>query len=365
MAMDTAGDIALGYSVSSSNLYPSIRYTGRLKSDPLNSMTINERGIINGGGCQTSSTNRWGDYSSMTVDPASPTTFWFTSEYYAVTSSSSWQTRVASFTFGNVYSTYATGSPEKICIGDSSQLTSVAYGGSGNYTYSWTSIPAGFTSNLKSPKVSPTDSTTYVVTVSDGIFTHYDTARVLALFPPEDFAGSDTTVCNTVASIGINGSASNYYWFSWVTSGNGTFSNPRSLSTTYYLGSHDYAVDSVDLYLLAFANSPCQGRVMSTKRVTLNPCTGIENIPNVQRLILEPNPAKESVTVIIDDMRNKPALLTLIDLNGEVVYSEILEASGNQITKQVDLTKYAAGIYFIKVKTDGKVLIKRLVREPN
>ena len=59
MAMDTAGDIALGYSVSSSNLYPSIRYTGRLKSDPLNTMTISEHGIINGGGCQTSVTNRW------------------------------------------------------------------------------------------------------------------------------------------------------------------------------------------------------------------------------------------------------------------------------------------------------------------
>ena len=306
-----------------------------------------------------------GDYSSMTVDPASPTTFWFTSEYYAVTSSSNWQTRVASFTFGSVYSTYATASPEKICIGDSSQLTAVAYGGSGTYSYSWTSIPAGFASNLKSPKVSPTDTMTYIVAISDGNFTHSDTARVLVLFPPVVFAGNDTIVCKTVSSIGVSGSASNYKWFSWASSGNGTFSNPASLNTTYHFGSLDYAVDSVDIYLLAFANSPCQGRVMSTKRVILNPCTGIESIQNVQSLILEPNPAKESVTVIVNGLGNKPALLTLIDLKGEVVYSEVLEASGNQVTKQVDLSKYAAGIYFVKVKTDGKVVIKRMVKEGN
>jgi hypothetical protein len=126
IAMDTAGNIALGYSVSSSNMYPSIRYTGRLKADPLNQMTINEQTIMDGGGCQTSTSHRWGDYSSMTVDPASPTTFWFTSEYYSTTSSSNWQTRVASFTFENIFSSFATSNPESLCAGDSSQLNAVA-----------------------------------------------------------------------------------------------------------------------------------------------------------------------------------------------------------------------------------------------
>ena len=69
MAMDTAGNIAIGYSASGTNLFPSIRYTGRMSTDPLNQMTIAEKGIMNGGGCQTSNTHRWGDYSSMAVDP--------------------------------------------------------------------------------------------------------------------------------------------------------------------------------------------------------------------------------------------------------------------------------------------------------
>ncbi|MEI6900859.1 MAG: hypothetical protein WCL00_13350, partial [Bacteroidota bacterium] len=50
IAMDTAGNIALGYSISGTDMFPSIRYTGRLHNDALNTMTVNERGIINGGG---------------------------------------------------------------------------------------------------------------------------------------------------------------------------------------------------------------------------------------------------------------------------------------------------------------------------
>ncbi|MCX6267543.1 MAG: hypothetical protein NTW16_09335 [Bacteroidetes bacterium] len=50
IAQDTAGTISLGYSVSSASIYPGIRYTGRLKTDPLNQMTMAEKTIMNGGG---------------------------------------------------------------------------------------------------------------------------------------------------------------------------------------------------------------------------------------------------------------------------------------------------------------------------
>ncbi|NQV02801.1 MAG: hypothetical protein HQ542_09155, partial [Bacteroidia bacterium] len=69
LAMDSLGNIALGYSISSSTMYPSIRYTGRMNGDALGVMTIAEKGIFNGGGSQTSNTGRWGDYSAMVADP--------------------------------------------------------------------------------------------------------------------------------------------------------------------------------------------------------------------------------------------------------------------------------------------------------
>jgi hypothetical protein len=95
LAMDGMGNIALGYSVSSSVTYPSIRYTGRIPTDPFGVLAQGEYTIIAGSGSQTSTSYRWGDYSSMSVDPGDDATFWYTQEYYSTTSSTGWQTRIA------------------------------------------------------------------------------------------------------------------------------------------------------------------------------------------------------------------------------------------------------------------------------
>lgn len=99
IAMNGSGQIALGYSASSTTVFPSIRYTGRNATDPLNTMSQGENILMAGGGSQSHSSGRWGDYSNMSVDPTDDCTFWFTSEYYSANSSASWQTRIGSFTF--------------------------------------------------------------------------------------------------------------------------------------------------------------------------------------------------------------------------------------------------------------------------
>lgn len=97
IAMDKQGNLALGYSVSNgTNVFPGIRYTGRLKNDPLGQMTLGEAVLINGSGSQTVSA-RWGDYTDMTVDPGDDCTFWYVNEYYQVSSARGWQTRIGSF----------------------------------------------------------------------------------------------------------------------------------------------------------------------------------------------------------------------------------------------------------------------------
>ncbi len=97
IAMDQMGDVALGYSVSSAAMYPAIRYTARLQSDPLNTME-SESSIIEGTGAEVGS-NRWGDYSAMSIDPSDDCTFWYTSEYFPVSGDYNWHTRIASFAF--------------------------------------------------------------------------------------------------------------------------------------------------------------------------------------------------------------------------------------------------------------------------
>jgi hypothetical protein len=100
IAMDQSGDMALGYSVSSKSVYPSIYFTGRVAADTLGSME-GEQLIISGSGSQTGGQDRWGDYSAMTVDPADDCTFWYTQEYIPSTGSFNWNTRIANFIFPN------------------------------------------------------------------------------------------------------------------------------------------------------------------------------------------------------------------------------------------------------------------------
>jgi len=102
VAMDKNGNMALGYSVVNGlDVYPGIRYTGRMAGDPLGMMTLNEGTIIDGTGVQLTTNSRWGDYTSMNVDPRDDCTFWYVNEYYTVegqaSSAAGWQTRIASF----------------------------------------------------------------------------------------------------------------------------------------------------------------------------------------------------------------------------------------------------------------------------
>ncbi len=97
IAMDQAGNIALGYSVSSAEVYPSVRYAGRLADEPRGQMAQGEATMVAGLGSQ-SSTDRWGDYSRMAVDPVDDCTFWYTQQYYDE-SGLDWQTRIGAFKF--------------------------------------------------------------------------------------------------------------------------------------------------------------------------------------------------------------------------------------------------------------------------
>ena len=102
IAQDKKGNMALGYSVVNGiDVFPGIRYTGRLAGDPLGLMTLGEGTIIDGTGVQTTTNSRWGDYTSMNIDPSDDCTFWYANEYYTLagqgTSTAGWQTRIGSF----------------------------------------------------------------------------------------------------------------------------------------------------------------------------------------------------------------------------------------------------------------------------
>lgn len=150
IAMDQAGDIALGYSVSDgTSVFPSIAYTGRVPSDPAGTMEA-EVNVVSGGGSQTGALNRWGDYSAMQVDPVDDCTFWFTTEYLKSTGSFNWNTRIVKFKFPGCGSTGG-GTPivslsattlkfGKMPIGQTSKPKTVTLTNTGNATLNINSI---------------------------------------------------------------------------------------------------------------------------------------------------------------------------------------------------------------------------------
>lgn len=96
IASDKAGNIVVGYSVSSDTMNPAIRTTGRVPTDPHN-MLAGEISIFEGSGSQLPSLSRWGDYTSMSVDPVDDCTFYYTNEYLLTDGTFNWNTRIASF----------------------------------------------------------------------------------------------------------------------------------------------------------------------------------------------------------------------------------------------------------------------------
>jgi len=98
IAMDQAGDIAVGYSKSSSSVFPSIAFAGRIPTDPSGTLET-ESPVVSGTGSQTGTLTRWGDYSGMTVDPVDDCTFWYTQEYMTASGTFNWNTRIANFKF--------------------------------------------------------------------------------------------------------------------------------------------------------------------------------------------------------------------------------------------------------------------------
>ena len=362
--IDADNNIALGFSISSTDLYPSIRYTGRVSGDPLGQMTVVERGIVNGGGSQTQppqggSTSRWGDYSGMSVDPSQPGVFWYTQEYYQTSSYDGWKTRIASFSFANILQVHATATPSQICAGGSSQLDAAASGGTGTYTYSWASLPAGFTSTIQNPVVSPVVTTRYIATLNDGSSTKHDTAIVTVNEEPTAFAGNDTTYFNTVPLLIVYGQATNYSHIQWLTSGDGTFNVDTLLTCLYTPGTND-RIAGVTLTLQAFPMGACTNTAISDLHLTFVP-VGIETAHGTFGINLTPNPSSGIFSLIVNGIKDQELQITISDFNGKTVYQEKSKSSSKDFINTIDLSASPKGVYMLKVQAGAQTRIEKMV----
>ena len=363
IAMDSQGNIALGYSASSSTIYPSIKYTGRLVTDPLNTMTIAETSIKDGTGSQTyvyGGRCRWGDYSAMAPDPSSPGKFWYTTEYLATTSSMAWKTRIGAFSIGNILMTVTSATPPTICRGDSSVLGVTASGGSGSYTYTWTSNPPGFNSTMQTPTVHPLATTTYIVNVSDGTQTVADSVRVKVNFVTSN-AGNDTIYCSYVPVFTVHGTGTDYDQVLWQTLGDGTFDDPTAAVTQYHPMTLDKTT-GVKLIFSVHSALPCHGLVSDTVHITFDPCTGLSDIIKRElNITVKPNPSNGIFDLTIDYLGNQTADVQVTDLAGHEVYHHTYQSAGTSLTDHLNLSYLPKGSYIMKVKTDTRNQVEKII----
>jgi len=364
LAMDEAGNMALGYSVASANLYPSVKYAGRMANDPLNQLTIAERTIIPGGGAQTgvwTSGGRWGDYSCLVADPSEHQTFWYTQEYYDSTSVSYWKTRIASFSFSGVLTLLATASPPVVCTGGSVNLDIGASGGTGNYQYQWSSIPPGFVSTIRNPVVTPIQSTKYIATLTSGTVILSDTLGVTTLPLPYLFPGRDTGYCHYTDRIPLQGRAAGVISTRWTTRGDGYFADETSLNTLYFPGINDKTNTSVTLKLLGIPQAPCQ-QASASIIIEFRPCSGIgDKETESPEVRVYPNPSQGQFDILLKNFRETPVSMELLTPPGERVFSQMVDFHGPQQVIRMMMPRLPAGIFILKVKTSDRVLFEKVI----
>lgn len=223
IAMNGNGDIGLGYSVSSSSTFPSIRFAGQSAANSGSGvLDVTETSIKSGALSQTG-VNRWGDYSMMSIDPTDDATFWYTSEYSG--GGWNWKTQIASFNLGTAVVTTPvanfSASPLSVTTGQQVSFTDQ----SSNNPTSWSWVFTGgtpSTSSAKNPVVTYATAGTYSVSL-----TATNSAGSNTITKPNYITVTNTTISYCVSK----GSNTSNEWINSVTLG--SYTNPSGSNGGY------------------------------------------------------------------------------------------------------------------------------------
>src|SRR5437016_5885710 len=233
-AMDQAGDIAVGYSASSSSLSPAIRYTGRTQSDALGTMRT-ETSLLAGAGSQTGGLSRWGDYTALRIDPSDDCTFWYTNEYQPSNGSFNWATFIGGFKFSNCgasapdFSVSASPASQTVVQGNPASYTvtvTPSGGFNGPVSLSLSALPAGASATFNpTPINNGSGNSTLTITTS--------ASTAAGSYPPPITGASGcVTLSRRVTLVVSSASAPNFSISASPSSQTVTQGNPASYTVT-------------------------------------------------------------------------------------------------------------------------------------
>jgi hypothetical protein len=249
--------------------------------------------------------------------------------------------------------------PDHVCAGQTVQLEAAASGGSGNYTYQWSSNPPGFTSTLHNPVANPEVTTTYMVEVSDGAGTAGTSVQVTVQPPVSVNAGFDTLCSSSVVSVPCHGVAQNFQAVEWITGGSGVFNDPTSPECDYTPSQADKDAGQVELILKALPVPPCTLQSQDARVVRFEGPSGIINTGQNSSGVVFPNPTDGYCSVRTDG--HGGVGIEVSDLHGNLVYRKNIDVSG-ETQVSLDLSGLANGLYSIQVKGADFVKVSRLIK---
>ena len=227
----------------------------------------------------------------------------------------------------------------ELCYGESTTLTAVPSGGIGDYSYLWSSVPAGFTSTEQSPTVTPLTTSRFYVEVSDD-FSTVETWIDITVYPNINTTivlSSDTIIYHEEITItAYSNIDATYHWYPYDLEGASI-----TLDTNYYEEGINY------FYVITTDTHGCH--VVDSSSFYVKHDDGF-NIIDDNSIVVRPNPFDDKV--IIETTYNEP--ITIYSVTGQKVY----ESSGHETTMEIQTSSWKPGIYFVRTRNRNMKIVK-------
>jgi VCBS repeat-containing protein len=239
---------------------------------------------------------------------------------------------------GNPLSVTASASPSEICNGESSQLNAFAAGGTGNFEYQWTPTTGLNNPEIQNPVATPTETTTYTVTVDDGSSSISDNVTITVNPTP------DTPVITEDDDHLISSASEGNQWYD----SDGPITG--ATGQTYYPTATD------DYYVIVTNSFEC---VSEPSNVIYFVFTGIKEFLGSSDIRIFPNPTTGICSVEFYGNYGMSEIRVMNIMN-EVVFVSLTEIITGKFLN-VDLNNISKGVYFLKIKTAEKEIIRKII----
>lgn len=249
--------------------------------------------------------------------------------------------------------------PDEICLGGETQLNAVAGGGTGNYTYSWSSIPPGFSSAIANPVVTPVMSTQYTVEVSDG--SNYQQMSVTVTVDSTASAPQKPEGPSQVNSFLSPVSqystepvpdANDYQWVIVPTSAGIIVQNANTCEITW-----NGLFNGIASLEVVGKNACGVGNFSESLLISASPFIGLPDQPAENRLKVWPNPSKGIFK--FETANQGRCVLTITNSQGKQIMRTEYETLPEIAT--INLSGFAAGIYLLSLENESGNQTQRLV----